>query len=45
MHVRFKGSGTYEYRPVSTEDFEQLCRAKSVGKHLNGMGIVALKIS
>lgn len=40
MHVTYKGSGkTYEFTGISSDQFNALKNAKSIGKHLNGMGI------
>lgn len=44
MEVRFKNGGLYQYRGVSKDDYNELINAKSVGKHLNQMGIKGRKI-
>jgi hypothetical protein len=44
MHVRFKGSGTYAYDGVTSEGFEKLKGAASVGKHLAKMNVTGKKI-
>lgn len=44
MHVKYKNGHTYSFNGVSAEDFKKLKSAKSVGKHLNGMGLTGKRL-
>lgn len=35
LHVEFQGGSTYRYWPVSSEEFEELLSADSVGSHFS----------
>lgn len=39
MHVTYKSGKTYAFNGVSPDQFQGLLGSKSIGKHLNGMGI------
>ena len=44
MEIKFKNGGTYQYTGVTKDSFNELVNAKSVGKHLNSMGLKGHKI-
>jgi len=44
LHVKYKRGGTYEYTGVSHTDHQELMDAKSIGKHLNTMGLVGKRL-
>lgn len=49
MRVLYAGKGRmenclYEFEEVSTDDFDKLQKAKSVGSHLYRMGVKGVKI-
>lgn len=43
LRVKYKSGGTYDFHGVSEAQFHELKGAKSVGKHLHGMGLSAGK--
>ena len=39
LRVKYKSGGTYDFHGVTADQFKDLLAAKSIGKHLHGMGL------
>lgn len=44
MHIKFKSGETYEYSPISEDEFLEILNAPSIGRKLSQCGIVGSKI-
>lgn len=44
LHVQYRHGGLYEFEGVSKDDFNELLNADSIGKHLNSMNLLGLRI-
>lgn len=45
MRVKFKSGGTYVFKGVKADEFENFKSAKSIGKHFSGMKIKGTKLA
>lgn len=43
LRVRYKNGGVYDFQGITSMQFSHLKEAKSIGKHLHGLGLKGVR--